>query len=83
MSDSVIASVTDGVLTLTLNRPDKRNAIDAATIDGLAEGLARAELERDIRVVVLRGAFQDLTGAGDTGGKDATPAPWAELPGSR
>jgi len=55
----------DGVLTLTLNRPEKRNALDEATLDGLAEALAHAELDADVRVVVLRGAGKDFCAGAD------------------
>jgi methylglutaconyl-CoA hydratase len=61
----VLSVVEAGVLTLTMNRPEKRNAIDATIIDGLAEGLARAELESSIRVVVLRGAGKDFCAGAD------------------
>jgi methylglutaconyl-CoA hydratase len=60
MNDGVLMSLEAGVLTLTLNRPDKRNALDTAMLDGLAEGLARAELEPAIRVVAIRGAGRDF-----------------------
>jgi len=56
MSDALLVDLTDGVLTLTINRPDKRNAIDAAVLDGLKTGLDRARRDADVRVVVLRGA---------------------------
>lgn len=65
MSDRVLMSLEAGVLTLTLNRPDKRNALDAAVLDGLAEGLARAELEAGIRVVAIRGAGRDFCAGAD------------------
>lgn len=65
MSDRVLTSLEAGVLTLTLNRPDKRNALDMATLDGLAEGLARAELEPEIRVVAIRGAGRDFCAGAD------------------
>lgn len=65
MSESLQSALADGVLTLTLNRPAKRNAIDAAMLDGLAEGLARAELEREVRVLVIRGAGQDFCAGAD------------------
>ncbi len=55
-----MAALEGGVLTGTLNRPEKRNAIDAAMIDGLAALLERAELEAAVRVVVLRGAGKDF-----------------------
>ncbi len=65
MSNTVITSLDRGILTVTLNRPEKRNALDTASIDGLAEALARAELEREIRVVVLRGAGKDFCAGAD------------------
>lgn len=61
----VTESFADGVLTLSLDRPDKRNAIDAAMLDGLAAGLARAELDADVRAVVLRGAGKDFCAGAD------------------
>jgi E-phenylitaconyl-CoA hydratase len=45
-----------GVACLTLNRPDKRNAIDDATRDALAETFAGFDLDPAIRVVILTGA---------------------------
>ena len=56
MNDALLVDVTDGVMTLTINRPDKRNAIDGAVLDGLEAGLHRARRDDDVRVVVLRGA---------------------------
>ena len=49
-----------GTLTLTLDRPEKRNALSAALIEALHAGLERADLDADVRVVVLRGAGQGL-----------------------
>lgn len=54
-----------GVLTLTLDRPDKRNALDSAIVEGLHAALDRAELDADVRVVVLRGAGKDFCGGAD------------------
>jgi methylglutaconyl-CoA hydratase len=58
--DHVLVTLQGGVLTGTLNRPDKKNAIDRATIDGLLALLDRAELEADTRVVAVRGAGADF-----------------------
>lgn len=65
MTEPVLTTLTNGVLTLTLNRPAKRNALDTATLDGLAQGLARADLDRDVRVVALRGAGKDFCAGAD------------------
>jgi methylglutaconyl-CoA hydratase len=58
-------SLADGVLTLTLDRPDKRNALSAALIDALHAALERADLDAEVRVVVLRGAGRDFCAGAD------------------
>lgn len=60
MSDRVLEAVEGGVLTATLNRPEKKNAIDTAMIDALLGVLERAELDAAVRVVALRGAGSDF-----------------------
>jgi methylglutaconyl-CoA hydratase len=60
VTERIATALEGGVLTGTLNRPEKRNAIDAAMLDGLAALLERAELEAAVRVVVLRGAGKDF-----------------------
>ncbi len=59
-ADRVTVNVEQHVLTATLNRPDKRNAIDRAMIDRLLEVLERADLDAAVRVIVLRGAGPDF-----------------------
>ncbi len=56
MGEALLVDVAGGVMTLTINRPDKRNAIDGAVLDGLEAGLQRARRDSGVRVVVLRGA---------------------------
>jgi methylglutaconyl-CoA hydratase len=60
MSDRVLLATAGGVLTLTLNRPDKRNAIDVAMIDALLAALDVADLSAEVRVVAVRGAGTDF-----------------------
>ena len=60
MSDRVLTEVAGGVLTATLNRADKRNAIDTAMIDGLLAAIERADLDGSIRVLAVRGAGRDF-----------------------
>ncbi|HYL56229.1 MAG TPA: enoyl-CoA hydratase/isomerase family protein [Gemmatimonadales bacterium] len=60
MADRVLTSLDGGILTATLNRADKKNAIDAPMIDGLLEVLGRADLDAGVRVVALRGAGSDF-----------------------
>ncbi len=53
---AVLTELRDHVLVVTLNRPEARNAVDAALTQGLGDALERAEHDREIRVVVLTGA---------------------------
>jgi methylglutaconyl-CoA hydratase len=64
-ADRVAVSLDQGVLSLTLNRPAKRNAIDSAMVSALLELLERAELDAAVRVVVLRGAGPDFCAGAD------------------
>lgn len=58
-------ALENGILTLRLDRPDKRNALSAALVEGLHAGLDRADLDADVRVVVLRGAGKDFCAGAD------------------
>lgn len=60
MTDRVLVTLAGGVLTATLNRPDKRNAIDTEMIDALLRALERADLDAEVRVVAVRGAGRDF-----------------------
>ena len=60
MSDRVLAALEGGILTATLNRPEKKNAIDTPMIDALLALLERADLDGAVRVVALRGAGGDF-----------------------
>jgi methylglutaconyl-CoA hydratase len=60
VTERVAVTLVDGVLTGTLNRPEKKNAIDSRMMDELATLFERAELEAAVRVVVLRGAGKDF-----------------------
>ena len=54
-----------GVLTLTLDRADKRNALNAELIDALHAALDRVDLDAAVRVVVIRGAGKDFCAGAD------------------
>jgi methylglutaconyl-CoA hydratase len=60
VSDRVLIALEGGVLSGTLNRPDKKNAIDSPMIDGLHAMLERAELDAEVRVVAVSGAGRDF-----------------------
>ena len=46
----------DGILTITINRPQKRNAMNDAVVKGIMETFQLIADRRDIRAVVLRGS---------------------------
>jgi enoyl-CoA hydratase/carnithine racemase len=56
MSDEVLCTVADGIATVTLNRPEKRNALNRAVLDGLTRHFDALEADPAVRVVVVRGA---------------------------
>ena len=64
----LLADLSDGVLTLTLNRPEARNAMSAAMNAALAEQLAAAELDSAVKCVVLTGAGKGFCAGGDVKG---------------
>ncbi len=53
--DEVVLAVADGVATITLNRPEVRNAINAALRTGLQAAVAAAEADPEVAVMVLTG----------------------------
>lgn len=61
----VLVSRDGAVGRVTLNRPDKRNALDSATIDGLYAAIAELEGEDDVRVIVLSGEGPDFCAGAD------------------
>jgi methylglutaconyl-CoA hydratase len=65
MTPGLLVAVADGILTITLDRADKRNALTAAMIGGIAEALAQAELDAAVRVVAVRGAGKDFCAGAD------------------
>lgn len=61
----LIAQLQDGILTLTLNRPQARNAMSRAMNEALAQQLARAELDAAVKCIVLTGAGNAFCAGGD------------------
>jgi methylglutaconyl-CoA hydratase len=61
----VLVTRAGGIATLTLDRPEKRNALDRRAVSELKAALAACDLARDVRLVVLRGAGKDFCAGGD------------------
>lgn len=65
MYDHIDIAEDDGILTITLNRPDKLNALMGHMRRDLAEALEAAGSDRDVRVVVITGAGRAFCAGGD------------------
>jgi methylglutaconyl-CoA hydratase len=61
----IIYEVKNNVAFVTLNRPDKRNALNDRIIDELRDAIIEAEADDQSRVVILRGAGKDFCAGAD------------------
>ncbi|QFQ89374.1 2-(1,2-epoxy-1,2-dihydrophenyl)acetyl-CoA isomerase [Paracoccus kondratievae] len=78
MTETVLAALADGVLTLTLNRPDKLNAFNEEMHLALRAGFQRAHDDAGVRAVLLTGAGRGFCAGQDLGDRDPRnggPAP--------
>jgi enoyl-CoA hydratase len=64
MSEVVLLNVSDGIALVTLNRPDKLNALNYELIDRLMALLDMIEVDADVRAVILTGAGDRAFSAG-------------------
>ena len=62
---TVLYSVDEAVARITLNRPEKRNALNDAVIAGIKQGLREAAADESVRVVVITGAGKDFCSGAD------------------
>ena len=66
MSDPVLVDRQDGVLLVTLNHPETRNAVSGDVIDALETAMAQASEDRSVRVLVMTGAGTAFSSGGNT-----------------
>ena len=62
MSDTVLTKRENGIMTITMNRPDVLNALDMELCDALNREILSVEQDNDIRCVVIRGGEQFMAG---------------------
>ena len=74
-TDELLCSIDDHVATITLNRPEKRNALSDTLTPALREGLLRIEADPDVRVLVITGAGTAFCAGGDVSRASADPSP--------
>ena len=65
MSESIIYEQDHRVVTITLNRPDTRNALSGDLIDGLINALEKANRDKNVGCVILTGAGKSFSSGGN------------------
>jgi 2-(1,2-epoxy-1,2-dihydrophenyl)acetyl-CoA isomerase len=79
MSEHLIETLDDGVATLTMNRPEARNAMSGPMMDAMQRALPRLAADAAVRVVVLTGAGGAFCAGGDVKGFAAGAAGGGEF----
>jgi enoyl-CoA hydratase/carnithine racemase len=74
------SEIQDGILTVRINRPEKRNALTTAMYGSLADALLRADHEPSIRVVLLTGCDDCFTSGNDIADFIAFPPSGSDSP---
>src|SRR5271154_5795292 len=64
-NDIVLQNLDQGLLTITMNRPDRRNALNPDMTRGLVEAARRAVEDHEVRAVLLKGAGGTFCVGGD------------------
>lgn len=67
MTEPLVVAQPGRVCTLTLNRPESRNAVSSEMIDELSKALADADRDSECRAIVLAGAGRDFCSGADVG----------------
>ena len=68
MYENILYEVDGGIATITLNQPDKRNALSYPMLDDLVKAFDTARTDDDVKVVVLTGAGKVFSAGGDISG---------------
>ncbi|MFC7536834.1 enoyl-CoA hydratase-related protein [Sphingomonas sp. GCM10030256] len=67
MTEHLLVERRGARLALTMNRPERRNAITVAMYAALADAIAAAAADESVRVITLEGAGEDFTAGNDLG----------------
>ena len=55
VAEEILCSINEGIATITLNRPEKRNAMNTAVLEGLEHYFGELETNTDVRAIIVRG----------------------------
>ena len=75
MNDMVLQKLEGGLLTITMNRPERKNALNPEMVAGLVEAARRAADDPDVRAVLFKGAGGSFCVGGDVKSMAAGRAP--------
>lgn len=75
MTDHLLETHADGITTLTMNRPEARNAMSGEMLDALLAAMPRLAADPAVRLVVLTGAGGAFCAGGDVKGFASQAAP--------
>ena len=56
MAEEILCAINEGIATITLNRPEKRNAMNTAVLEGLEHYFGELETNDAVRAIIVRGA---------------------------
>ena len=75
MNKAVLYNIDEGVAVITLNRPDRYNAVNQDLVDGISESLNKAKDDESVRAIVMTGAGRGFCAGADMTvfGEQVTP----------
>jgi enoyl-CoA hydratase/carnithine racemase len=79
-SEHIVIGGDDGLVTITIHRPEKKNAITRAMYTAMADALTRAAAAPGVRVVLITGTGDAFTAGNDLGDFVNTPPHGADAP---
>lgn len=75
MERTILTAIQNHVQTITLNRPEKKNALNKEMIDEWVAALQSAKENDDVHVILLTGSGNAFCSGGDVGGMKSDPTP--------
>lgn len=79
-TDQIRSEFSDGILTIRINRPDKKNALNLAMYRLLADSLRKADSDETVRVILICGTATCFTSGNDLADFITAPQPGPDSP---